>query len=609
MRWKKRPFQAIGRSKKSFATLALPSPKEKKSIEASELRSEGDTARDQKNWTRAALTYGRYLKLVPEDGPVWVQHGHMLKEAGLFKPAAESYDRALALMPSDPDLCVQRAILYKLLGEFDSAINLFKEAANLGYSDPCFINNEMDFLSKTDNRRKFYEIIHHRSVSRPMIYLSSVVETANTEHSKDLDKYLGKTNYSYAFIMKGFLLGLQKMNILHEVIANPEYVPDIRKQSFSESTLHFSFYPPDAPRLLKGAYNVLVMAWEFERLRRPYELSSHHAFGDPAQMLRRFHEVWAISDFSADAVRRAGIETVYTVPSPILSDVLDHPRPAFPSLETIFRIASQLQDVSWVPLSVVPGLQSAASGEANRRRASLRRILAENLTGQDPVFFLSIFNIYDYRKQIKPVLDAFVRLAKSRPNIYLLLKVSFAHRATEDVNEFMLRHQISDPSEMAPPLVSDRIWITTDVLSREELNWLYDISAFYVSTSHGEGQNLPLLEAMGRGVVPVSVDHTAMRDYISPETGIVVRSSFEPFNLRLRDRYGMYDINTYYVAAQDAYHALDVAVRTQQAAYEAYSRSALNVVREKFGLIPFQAAITQALERVAAHAHAQDIEA
>jgi glycosyltransferase involved in cell wall biosynthesis len=606
MQWEKWPFRAAGISKKSSGSPALPSPEVEKRRDASEWRREGDAARDQKNWAAAARAYGHYLKLVPKDGPIWVQHGHMLKEAGLLGAAAESYDRALALMPADPDLHVQRAILHKVSGDFDSAMYLFKEAAALGYSDPRCIDSEIDFLSKTDNRRTFHDIISRRPAPQTKIYLSSIVGTATIEHSKDLGKYLGAAHYSYAFSMKGFLLGLQKIGLSYEIIANPEYIPDIRKRSLSTSILHLAFYPPDAPRLLRGAYNVLVMAWEFERLHRPHELTSHHAFANPAHMLRQFQEVWATSDFGAAAVRRSGVEAVHTVPSPILADILDHPRPAFPFLETIFRAASDLNEVGWVPLAVVPGMQESASREANRRRASLRKILVESLTDQDPVFFLSVFNIYDYRKQIRPLLDAFVRLAKSRPNVYLLLKVSFAHRATEDVNEFMLRHQISDPSEMAPPLVSDRIWITTDVLSRDQLNCLYDMSAFYVSTPHGEGQNLPLLETMGRGVVPVSVDHTAMRDYISAATGIIIPSSFEPFNLRLRERYGMSDINTYYVSARDAYLALDTAACISDADYTKYSRNAMDVVREKFGLAPFQDVIAQAVGRVSAHACGQD---
>jgi glycosyltransferase involved in cell wall biosynthesis len=575
-------------------------------LTAPELCRAGNAARDQENWAAAAAAYGRYLQLVQDDGPLWVQYGHMLKETGLLGPASESYDRAMALMPSDSDLRVQRAILHKCLGEFDDAIRLFNEARALGFADGAFIDRELAILSKIDNRKTFSKVVFERSAPPLRIYVSSAVGAPRRETDKELDRFLGSTNYSYGFSLKGFLLGLDAMGLPYDIITNPEYTADIRKQSFSGCNLHFAFYPPDAPRLLKGAYNILVMAWEFERLRRPYEQLNHHAFGDPVLMLNRADEVWMVSSFGTDAVRKSGVESVYTVPSPVLSGVVNQPRPALPQIETMFRAASHLEGIEWIPLAIVPGLQSVVSQEAQRRRTSLRTIIVENLGDQSPMFFLAVFNIYDYRKQLKPVLDAFVRLAKVRPNVYLLLKVSFVHRAIGDLNEFMLRHQINDPSEMAPPLVSDRIWMTADVLSREELTHLYDLSTFYVSTPHGEGQNLPLLEAMGRGVVPVSVDHTAMRDYISPETGIVVRSTRQPFNLRLRERYGMNDIDTYYVSGEDAYQALDEAAGLGDARYAALSRNALAVVHEKFGLAPFRSSIEQVIERASAHARSRD---
>jgi glycosyltransferase involved in cell wall biosynthesis len=570
-----------------------------------DLLSAADSARDRLEWTVAASAYGRYLKHMPNNGPIWVQHGNMLKEVGLLGPAAESYGRAMELMPSDPDVRVQRAILHKFLGEFTDAVRLFKEAKTLGFADLGFIANELDFLSSTDNRKTFAAVVYGRSPPPFRIYLSSAVGALRPETGRDLDTFLGMTNYSYGFSLKGFLLGLEALGLPYDVIPYPEYMADIRQHSYSDVNLHFAFHPPDRPRLLKGAYNVFVMAWEFERLRRPYELPTHHAFSDPVLMLRRAEEVWMVSNFGAEAVRRSGIDPIYTVPSPVLSDMLEQPRAALPALERVFRCASGLDGTQWIPLAIVPGLQATASQDAQRRRTSLRTIIVENMGGEEPIFFLSVFNIYDYRKQIKPLLEAFVRLAKVRPNTFLLLKISFAHRAIGDLNEFMQRHQIADPGEMAPPLVSDRIWMTSDALSRAEMNHLYDLTTFYVSSAHGEGQNLPLIEAMGRGVVPVSVNHTAMRDYVLPETGIVVRSTRQPFNLRLRERYGMHDLDTFYVSAKDAYHALDRAIGINDAQYADFSQNALAEVRSRFGLAPFRLAIEQVIERAMAHARTQ----
>ncbi|MBM9539078.1 glycosyltransferase family 4 protein, partial [Desulfobulbus alkaliphilus] len=108
-------------------------------------------------------------------------------------------------------------------------------------------------------------------------------------------------------------------------------------------------------------------------------------------------------------------------------------------------------------------------------------------------------------------------------------------------------------------MVSDRVWITDGVLTRAELNRLYDAATFYVCTSHAEGQNLPLLEAMARGVVPVTVDHTAMSDYISDNDAVVIPSRTRPLDIRLAARYRMYGVETNYVDADDVSSALQRA--------------------------------------------------
>jgi hypothetical protein len=71
----------------------------------------------------------------------------------------------------------------------------------------------------------------------------------------------------------------------------------------------------------------------------------------------------------------------------------------------------------------------------------------------------------------------------------------------------------------------------------------------------------------------------------------------------------MYDINTYYVSAHDAYRALDTAVRTSDTAYAVYSRNSMNIVKEKFGLTPFREIMEHTLERVLDYARARGVSA
>jgi glycosyltransferase involved in cell wall biosynthesis len=61
-----------------------------------------------------------------------------------------------------------------------------------------------------------------------------------------------------------------------------------------------------------------------------------------------------------------------------------------------------------------------------------------------------------------------------------------------------------------------------DFLSDRQMAALYSIADFYLSTSHCEGFNAPLLEAMSYGTFPVSTRNTAMLDYIDEGNAIVI---------------------------------------------------------------------------------------
>ncbi len=564
------------------------------------VRTAANAARDRGDCARAAGLYGRYLESVPTADGIWLQHGNMLKDAGLHAHAQRSYERAQALAPNDPEIRVQMAILAKMRGDFVAAARRYAEAVALGYANAAFLDSEAAFLRRSDSRRGMglFAAGHEQQPCR--IYLSSAAGGPPLETAKDLEKFLGATNYSYGFSMRGYLEALDQLDLAYEVIKAPEYIADIRQRGGAPANLHLGFYPPDKPRLLKGAYNVLVMAWEFERLRRASEQVGDHAFADPARMIGLADEVWMVSRFGAEAVARAGVESVSTVASPVLSGLADQPRSAPPRAHALYRASAHLEHIKWVPFAAGPFLSNTFWEAAKSRKTSLRTLLVETVDEESPVFFLSVLNVYDYRKQLKPLIEAFMRFSNKNRNAYLLIKGNYVDRDVGFINETVQHYQISGPSEIDPPLICDRIWLTDDILTRDELNRLYDMSAFYVSTAHGEGQNLPLIEAMGRGVVPVSVDHTAMRDYISEQDAVVIPSTFAPFDARLRAHYRMADLNTYYVAARDVHAALERAWGLDEATYAGLSDAAWNTVRAKFGLAPFRVAIEQLIERTRA---------
>jgi glycosyltransferase involved in cell wall biosynthesis len=88
--------------------------------QASSLRR-ADALRDAGAWAEAAAAYAAWLAAHPEDWPIWVQHGHCVKEAGDPRAALASYRRAERGLPGDADLQVQIGHALKLSGDLPAA--------------------------------------------------------------------------------------------------------------------------------------------------------------------------------------------------------------------------------------------------------------------------------------------------------------------------------------------------------------------------------------------------------------------------------------------------------------------------------------------------------
>lgn len=76
-------------------------------------RIDGDAARDARDWNAAADAYARHVDAFPDDFDIWVQLGHMSKEAGRLDTAEGAYASAQALRPRDADLLLNIGHLHK----------------------------------------------------------------------------------------------------------------------------------------------------------------------------------------------------------------------------------------------------------------------------------------------------------------------------------------------------------------------------------------------------------------------------------------------------------------------------------------------------------------
>ena len=129
---------------------------------------------------------------------------------------------------------------------------------------------------------------------------------------------------------------------------------------------------------------------------------------------------------------------------------------------------------------------------------------------------------------------------------------------------------------------SDNIVICNASLSGDELNALYELTDFYLCTSHAEGQNFPLQEAMALGVVPISVRHTAMADYITTGNAIVLESEAQALPPSVARKYALSGARWFCARPFNVYEGLNRAFNLPPGDYERLSASAAGAIAEHF---------------------------
>ena len=160
----------------------------------------------------------------------------------------------------------------------------------------------------------------------------------------------------------------------------------------------------------------------------------------------------------------------------------------------------------------VLGPNSEASAKAEEPIASVLRV--------EGVVYSSVFNPDDGRKNWEDMVTAFCWAFKTEERATLVLKMSHSDLSTF-LSQLLLLF-----SKLAP--FKCRVVAVHGYLSEEELKALINATDYVVNSSLCEGQCLPLMEFMGYGVPAVSPNHTAMKDYVSTDNSLIVKSSLQP---------------------------------------------------------------------------------
>src|SRR5690606_10327903 len=123
------------------------------------------------------------------------------------------------------------------------------------------------------------------------------------------------------------------------------------------------------------------------------------------------------------------------------------------------------------------------------------------------VVYTSIFNPADGRKNWETMLTAFCWAFRETEDATLIIKVS--------ANQIVFfSDQVIDVLRRLRPFKC-RIVIIKAFLEGEQYGRLLASTAYYVNTSYGEGQCLPLMEFLSSGIPALAPVNSAMADYMS----------------------------------------------------------------------------------------------
>ena len=408
----------------------------------------------------------------------------------------------------------------------------------------------------------------------------------------DIAQMLGAPHYSYHFAARRFtdMLIAQGQPPVH--LHMPEYYASaaVLPAPSTGSDVHLIFRSTEQIRLLKCAINICCFAWEFPVLKTQ-TLPGEHPFANQHAMLSLCDEVWTPSTFAADVLHAHGIPAAYRIPAPV-------PLPSG-GRRTRAEALAGLHDLD----AVTPDINFVWPEPHQNTQAgptTLGRWMATHTHGRKtPTVFLSVLNPEDFRKNIDAMLRGFHHLRRLHPGAVLIVKMLTSQQrfTLGQVAGGVLRNKLASGTVLR----DDGIAIINAYLSDAEMSLLYSLADFYLCTSLAEGQNLPLLEAMGHGTVAVSTRNTAMNDYLTDLDAFVIPARETPNDtVHLAGTMALRPFTVSMCTARDVMRTAVAAIAAKPAARAARAKAAIAMITAQFSEPAVWALVR---DRLARHAH------
>lgn len=334
---------------------------------------------------------------------------------------------------------------------------------------------------------------------------------------------LGGSEYSYYFVLEAFRPVLEKLGHVVDIVDPAHEVDTIHALAarYGEACVFLSFTPPHQTETGLRCPTVPLFAWEFDTI--PSEAWDAEWRNDWRAVLAAVGRAVTHSGFAAAVTREAmGRDyDIRCIPAPVwdrfaaLRAQRRRPSPHVDMRITVTGRVIDTRDTDLSPfLSTVRrarGQQPLPGSAADRDRPAQVEISG--------ILYTSVFNPSDGRKNWYDMISAFVWAFRDEPEATLVLKLTNAN--AEDGMCAILE----DLAKLRP--FRCRVVLIDGFLAEAEYMALVAASAFTVNASHGEGQCLPLMEAMSAGIPAISPAHTSMADYLDETDALLVGSSRE----------------------------------------------------------------------------------
>lgn len=381
---------------------------------------------------------------------------------------------------------------------------------------------------------------------------------------------LGKSEYSYYFLLKQFMPALEHIARVIQVDSSDEVDSHYHELTASgEQVVFISVSPPQQTPTDLKCPTVCLFAWEFHDA--PDQAWDDNPHNDWRYPLSRVAGAIACSRESAQAVRNLMGENypVTAIPAPVWAHFGDLMpaggwRPGSESRSLAF--SGHAIDSPTLGLSANGLVQhlprparhsQSRKVQPNKTSAGALRITGKLLMswlldlgrsrirmttqwrkGKQPppspagtqavndcqfdlsgVVFTSVLSPSDGRKNWTDIVTAFCWAFRDNADATLILKM------THHDLEFYRIPLLTLLSRLAP--FQCRVLTLHGFLSDEQFRELIKVTDFYVNASSGEGLCLPLMEFLSSGKPVLAPCHTAMRDYLDDQVAHLVDSSEE----------------------------------------------------------------------------------